>query len=116
MCYPSTVERRKRKRTTDIIIIDACTSAADEVKNAVLLNAATDGVSCETAQNIRRVCGFLSGDSYVLAIVDTNHNVKNCQGQLVGGGSATSIGKYVIEDPSLFKLAGATSTGAFLSV
>lgn len=88
-------------------IIDACTSAADEAKNAVLLNVATDGVSCETAQNLRQVCGFLTGDSNVLAIVDTNHNVKNCRGQLVGGGSATSIGKYVI-DPSLFKLADVT--------
>lgn len=41
----------------------------------------------------------------MLAIVDTNHNVKNCRGQLVGGGSATSIGNHVI-DPSLFKRAG----------
>lgn len=86
-------------------VIDACTSAANEAKNAVLLNEATDGVSCETSQNLRQVYAFLSGDSNVLAIVDTNHNVKNCRGQLVGGGSATSIGNHVI-DPSLFKRAG----------
>jgi hypothetical protein len=85
-------------------IIQACTSAAAEAKNAVLLNVATDGVKSETSQNLQLMCAFLDGKSNVLALVDTNHNIKNSRGQIVGGGSAACIGKHVI-DPSMFKRA-----------
>ena len=85
-------------------VVSACEKAATVARNAVLLNEAMDGVSCETRKNYDRVIGFLGGKSNVLALVDTNHNVKNGRNLAVGGGSASSIGKHCI-DPHLFKLA-----------
>jgi len=91
-------------------VVAACEKAATEAKNAVLLNEATDGVSCETRKNYDRVVGSMNGKSNVLALVDTNHNVKNGRNAIVGGGSASSIGKHCV-DPYLFKAAKGVAQG-----
>ena len=83
----------------------ACNSAATNDGNSVLLNEATDGVSCETENNKKSTLLYLQGKQNFMGIADTNHNDKNGRGQIVSGTSPSSIGGYVA-DPWMLKLAG----------
>ncbi len=88
-------------------VVEACVKAASTLKNAVLLNEATDGVSVETKKNYSRIIDYLSANSSVLVLVDTNHNVKNGRNHIIGGGLASSVGKHCI-NPWLLKMANVT--------
>ena len=79
--------------------------AASKVGKAVLLNHSTDGVSCETTWNVTTTLNYLSGKINHISFPDTNHNVKNCRYQLVGGSCAAAIGFYCF-DPWLLKMSG----------
>ena len=79
--------------------------AAAKDGNAVVLNEATDGVSCETVSNKGTTGNYIAGKTNQVAITDCNHNIKSGRGQVVSGSSASSIGIYVV-DPWLLRLAG----------
>ena len=68
----------------------------DEV---AFLGSATDGVSCETQSNLNTILRFLRGENDWLAFVDTNHNVKNCRYQVIGGSGQVpaSIGAFIFD-------------------
>ena len=79
-----------------------------QLKNIVLLNSATDGVSVEVKSNLKVLTNYLKGLVSHLAISDTNHNVKNSRYQLIGGSgkNAASIGCYVFDPFLLSKATG----------
>ena len=89
-------------------VLEACTTAAKNDGNAVLLNESTDGVSCETKWNLSVALLYLDGKTNCASLPDTNHNVKCARGHLVGGASPSSIGMYVV-DPCMFKISGVTT-------
>ena len=68
--------------------------AVEKVVNEVLLNHPTDGLSFETSWNIYTIMKYLERNSNHISFPDTNHNVKNCRYQLVGGYCAVLIGLY----------------------
>ena len=58
----------------------ACNAAAKSDGNSVLLNEATDGVSCETENNKKSTLLYLDGKQNFMGIADPNHNGKNGRG------------------------------------
>ena len=85
-------------------VVRACIRATDEDADAVLLNTTMDGVSTEVQWNLKTMLDYLDGKINYVSLPDTNHNVKNCRYQLVGGSSPASIGSYVF-DPALLRIA-----------
>ncbi len=85
-------------------VVQACIRATTEDTDAVLLNTTTDGVSTEVQWNLNTMLNYLDGKIDYVSLPDTNHNVKNCRYQLLGGSSPASIGGYVF-DPALLRLA-----------
>ena len=85
-----------------------CSSAraAKELKEVVFLGNSTDGVSCETANNLRYIFMYLRGSQDWIALVDPNHNNKNTRYQYIGGSGQVpaAIGSHVF-DPFLLTLA-----------
>jgi hypothetical protein len=81
-------------------LAERCTSG-----RAVLLNAATDGVSCDSSFVKTTIIKFLKGLVDYLAITDPNHNGKNFRYQAIGGSSVATIGAHVI-DADLLRVAG----------
>ena len=88
-------------------VVEACIRATNEDGNAVLLNTTTDGVSTEVQWNLHTTLNYLDSNISYVSLPDTNHNVKNCRYQLVGGSSPASIGGHVF-DPALLCLANVT--------
>jgi hypothetical protein len=83
-----------------------CKKAAESIGNVALLNASTDGVSCEVHSNFSQVCRYIMRDSNQLSIPDRNHNVKNLRYQEIGGSGEVPavIGNYVF-DSMMLKMA-----------
>jgi hypothetical protein len=83
-----------------------CEKAAESIGNVAVLNASTDGVSCEVHSNFSQVCRYIMGDSDQLSIHDPNHNVKNLRYQEIGGSGEVPvvIGNYVF-DSMVLKMA-----------
>ena len=86
-------------------VLSACELAVQKDGNASILNASTDGVSCDSVNNKRMNLEYLSGDSNTVAMTDNKHNNKNARGQAVTGSSPSSLGSYVL-DPWHLKDAG----------
>jgi hypothetical protein len=76
-----------------------------EAKQFCLLNHSTDGVSCEMDWNRKSTLEYLQGKSNQLSFPDTNHNVKNCRYQMIGGSCAAVLGMFCF-DPWSLKIAG----------
>ena len=85
-------------------VVQACITATTQDSDAVLLNTTTDGVSTEVQWNLNTMLNYLDGMINHVSLPDTNHNVKNCRYQLVGGSSPASIGGHVF-DPALLRIA-----------
>lgn len=86
-------------------MLHACELAAQKDGNACVVNASTDGVSCDSENNKRMNLGYLKGDSNTVAMTDNKRNNKNARGQAVTGSSSSSLGSYVL-DPWHMKEAG----------
>ena len=65
--------------------------------NAVLLNESTYGVACKVQFNKKLTLSYLDGGEKHLSMPNSNHNLKNYQGQMVSGTSAAQIGNFVID-------------------
>ena len=70
---------------------------------AVLLNESTDGVAYEVHFNKTLTIAYLDSGKKYLSTIDSNHNSRNCRGQIVSGTSAESIGNFVV-DPWMLKM------------
>jgi hypothetical protein len=88
-------------------VIKYCNQAAKSDANIAVLNASTDGVSCEVEFNKICTLKYLDGKSNTISLPDTNHNVKNLRYQLIGGSSAATLGHYCF-DPYMLLIAGVT--------
>ena len=86
------------------MVVEACEISAMKDGNSVLLNESTDGVTYEVQFNKTLTLLYLDGGKKYLSMPDSNHNSKNCQGQMVSGTSAASIGIFVV-DPWMLKMA-----------
>lgn len=65
--------------------------------NADVLNASSDGVSCDVDNNLAINQAYLNGDSNTVALPDNKHsNNKNARGQAVTGSSPSSLGSYML--------------------
>ena len=78
-------------------VIKACDIAVRQSRDAVLLNVSTYGVSCEVECNFGIIVRCLNGDINYLALMDTNHNMKNARYQLIGASSAAVLGENVFD-------------------
>ena len=85
-------------------VIKAYHIAAIQSRGAVLLNVATDGVSCEVGCNFGIIVQYLNDEINYLALTDTNQKVKNARYQIIGTSSDGVLGENVFE-PWLLRLA-----------
>jgi hypothetical protein len=79
---------------------------SEKTKSFTLLNAAVDGVSCNSGFVVDLSENFHSGDTdWLGSITDPNHNAKNFQYQATGGSSVACIGGYVV-DADILQVSG----------
>jgi hypothetical protein len=78
---------------------------SEKTKSFTLLNAAVNGVSCNSGFVVNLLENFLSRDTNWLGITDPNHNAKNFWYQAIGGSSIAGIGGYFV-DADLLRVSG----------
>ncbi len=79
---------------------DVCSSAnviAKKVGSGSFINFAVDGVGLESNDVMTSLCRFLAGEINYTGTTDNKHNVKNDRYAIIGGSSAPTIGKLVID-------------------
>ena len=79
-----------------LMVVEACEIAVIKDVNDVLLNESTNGVACEVKFNNTLTLSYLDGGKKYLSMPDSNHNSKNCRGQMVSGTSAASIRNFMV--------------------
>ena len=86
-----------------LMVVESCEIAAMKDVNYVLLNESTYGVACKVQFNKKLTLSYLDGGKKYLSMPNSNHNLKNCWGQMVCGTSAALIGNFVV-DPWILKM------------
>ena len=76
-----------------LMVVEVCEISVMKDINAVLLNDSKDGVAFKEQFNKTITISYLVGGNKYLSMSDSNHNSKNCRGQMVSGTSAASIQK-----------------------
>ena len=98
--HPQTTNKNNQ---FELMVFEACEMAAMKDRNSVHLNESTYGVACEVKFNKTLTISYLNGGKIYLSMPNSNENLKNCQGQMVSGTSAASIGNFVVY-PWMFKM------------
>ena len=91
-----------------LIILEACDTAENNVKNVVFVNEYTNCISCETKQNMMKIVEHLDGNVNQLFLPDTNNNIKMLRYH-IGGKYSPAFFQYYLFDLWLLNLTeGAT--------
>jgi hypothetical protein len=86
-------------------VTDVCLKVCCQLESVSVISASADGVGCDARFIRKQLVVFLSGVLNHVGLVDSNHNCKNLQYQVIGGSCVLVLGYYII-DPQMLVLCG----------